>query len=113
MAVYPDRIILKNSTDAQATIEAAIASGGADEIVYGELVIGRETGSAQLYTVDAAGNIVTISGSGGGATALGDLTDVDLATTTPQNGDALVYDSINSEWVPGWGWERRTRRTCR
>lgn len=102
MAVFPDRIVLKNSTDAEATIIAAIESGGADEIQQGELVIGRESGTAKLYTVDSAGNIVTIAGGGGGgATALGDLTDVDLATTAPQNGDALIYDSINSEWVPG------------
>lgn len=101
MAVFPDRIVLKSSTDPQGTIETAIGSGGTDEIQQGELVIGREAGSAKLYTVDSTGAIVTISGGGGGATALGDLTDVDLTTTTPQNGDALVYDSINSEWIPG------------
>ena len=66
MAVFPDRIVLKNSTDDQATIEAAIQSGGSDEIAQGEVVLGLETGSAQLYTRDATGAIVTISGSGGG-----------------------------------------------
>jgi len=100
MAVFPDRIILKNSTDDQAAIESAIGTGGTDEIQQGEIVIGRESGSAQLYTVDADGAIVTISG-GGGATALGDLTDVDLTTTPPTDGQALVYDLANAEWVPG------------
>jgi len=37
----------------------------------------------------------------GGATTLGGLTDVDLTTSPPTNGEALVYDSVNSEWVPG------------
>ena len=71
MAVFPDRIVLKNSTDSQASIESAIGSGGSDEIQQGELVIGRETGSAQLYTIDAAGTVVTISGSGGGGGGAG------------------------------------------
>ena len=62
MAVFPDRIVLKNSTDSQAAIEAAIQSGGADEISQGELVIGVGTGEATLYTRDAAGTIVTLSG---------------------------------------------------
>ena len=60
MAVFPDRIVLKNSTDAQATIEAAIETGGTDEITQGELVIGLESGLARFYTKDADGNIVTL-----------------------------------------------------
>lgn len=99
MAVFPDRIILKNSDDDQAAIEAAIGSGGADEIVYGELVIGRENGSAQLYTVDAIGNIVTVSG--GGAQSINELTDVDTSTTPPTDGQALVWVDANSQWEPG------------
>ncbi len=35
--------------------------------------------------------------------ALDDLTDVDLATTAPTDGQALVYDAINSNWIPGAG----------
>lgn len=67
MAVFPDRIVLKSSTDDQATIVAAIEIGGTDEITQGEIVLGLETGSAQLYTRDATGAIVTISGSGSGS----------------------------------------------
>jgi hypothetical protein len=37
------------------------------------------------------------------ATALGDLSDVDINTTPPSNGQALVYDATNAEWVPGAG----------
>lgn len=97
MAVFPDRIILKNSTDDQSTIESAIGPGGTDEIQQGEIVVGRESGSAQLYTVDANGAIVTISG-GGGATALDDLSDVDTTTSAPTTGQVLEWDGSN--WVP-------------
>lgn len=97
MAVFPDRIVLKNSTDDQATIEAAIAVGGTDEITQGEIVLGLETGSAQLYTKDAAGTIVSISG-GGGTTSIDDLTDVDTSTTPPTTGQVLEWNGTN--WVP-------------
>ncbi len=66
MAVFPDRIVLKNSTDAEAAIIAAIETGGTDAITQGELVIGLSSGSATLFTKDSIGDIVTISGSGGG-----------------------------------------------
>lgn len=38
-------------------------------------------------------------GPGGGASDLDDLTDVDLTTTAPALGDALLFDG--SMWVPG------------
>lgn len=97
MAVFPDRIILKNSTDPQATIETAIASGGTDEIQQGELVIGREAGKAKIYTVDSAGNIVIV----GGAQSIDELTDVDTSTTGPVEGQALIWDNTGGQWVPG------------
>jgi hypothetical protein len=95
MAVFPDRIVLKNSTDTQAAIETAIGSGGTDEIQQGELVIGRETGSAQLYTVDAAGSIVTISGSGGGGSgglAFWGGGDFDTGTSDGEAADGGSFD---------------------
>jgi hypothetical protein len=64
VAVFPDKIILKNSTDSQASIETAIGSGGSDEIVYGELVIGREQGAVKIYALDAVGDIKIIGFSG-------------------------------------------------
>jgi len=33
--------------------------------------------------------------------ALDDLTDVDLTTTSPTDGQALIWDSVNSVWKPG------------
>lgn len=36
-----------------------------------------------------------------GATALGELTDVDLETTPPEDGQALIYDSASGDFIPG------------
>lgn len=65
MAVFPDRIVLKNSSDAAADIVSAIENGGTDEITQGEIVLGLEASVVSLYTLDSLGNIVTISGGGG------------------------------------------------
>jgi hypothetical protein len=37
----------------------------------------------------------------GGATTLGGLTDVNLVTTPPTDGQALVYDNASGDWIPG------------
>ena len=37
---------------------------------------------------------------GGGATNLDALTDVDLTTTSPTNGDVLTYTSTGTKWIP-------------
>ena len=100
MAVYPDRIVLKNSTDSQAAIETAIETGGTDAIVQGELVLGLESGSAQLYTNDAAGAIVTISGGGGGGAVTSIIAGSNV-TISPTNGLGDV--TINSEGGGGRG----------
>lgn len=57
---------------------------------------GDVTGSAIF---DGSGNIsISTTASGGGATVLNDLTDVDLTTTTPVEGSYLRYDG--TKWVP-------------
>ena len=63
MAVFPKRIVLKNSPDTTAAIIAAIQSGGTSEIEVGEVVVGTAAGSVQLFTRDSAGSIVAV-GSG-------------------------------------------------
>ena len=73
MAVFPDRIVLKNSTDSEAAIIAAIETGGPDAITQGEIVLGLENGAASLFTKDSVGAIVAISGSGGGGGSAGGL----------------------------------------
>jgi len=73
VAVFPDRIVLKNSTDDEATIIAEIETGGVSAITQGEIVLGLSDGAAALFTKDALGAIVTISGSGGGSGGSGGL----------------------------------------
>lgn len=52
--------------------------------------------STQLNNLYVDGTIYTVSGGGGD---LDDLTNVDISS--PQEGDALVYDSTNQEWING------------
>ena len=107
MAVFPDKIILKNSTDSQAAIEAAIGSGGGDEIVYGELVIGRESGAAKLYTVDSDGNIAVVGGGGSSSVIVSTTAPTQRPDTTAlQEGDlwwdsddSLLYVYVSSVWT--------------
>lgn len=97
MAVFPDRIVLKNSTDSQAAIETAIEAGGTDEIAQGEIVLGLETGSARIYTRDASGNIVVTSGT---VASIDDLNDVDTSTVAPTDGQVLAWDNAATNWEP-------------
>lgn len=83
MAVFPDRIVFKSSTDSDAAIRAAVGSGGSDEIVPGEIVLGLSPDQARFYTKDSIGNIV-ILGSASNFT--------NPMTTT---GDMLFTDASN------------------
>lgn len=100
MAVFPDRIVLKNSTDSDSSIRTDIGSAGTDAINQGELVIGLQTGSALLYTLDSVGNVVSfgdgsvtsvdvvggtgLTSTGGPVTTTGSITiDLDNTAVTP------------------------------
>ena len=55
-------------------------------------------------TVDAtdpANPIVSATGGGGGASALDDLTDVDVATNPQTDQQTLLFDTVSDTWVPG------------
>lgn len=95
MAVFPDRIVLKNSTDDEASIIAAIQTGGADEITQGEIVLGISPTSARIYTKASNGSIAILNGVPGGI--LGDLADVDLSTPAT-DGQVLTWVDSNSRW---------------
>ena len=55
------------------------------------------------------GYVLSTNGSGvtswvaqsGGATVIDDLSDVDTSTTTPTDGQALIWDNAASQWEPG------------
>jgi hypothetical protein len=109
VAVFPDRIVLKNSTDDEATIIAEIETGGVSAITQGEIVLGLSDGAATLYTKDALGDIVTISGSGGDDNPLPTVTgwtidsdsdpDTSFTLTSPTSaeGDLLVACIMNRQ----------------
>jgi hypothetical protein len=90
MAVFPDRIVLKNSTDAQASIETAIGSGGTDAIVQGELVVGLGAGTVDIYTIDSNGDVVRFSPT----SAAGRAIVSDTAPTVGINGNPLAEGDL-------------------
>lgn len=90
MAVFPDRIVLKNSADDSATITAAIQPGGTDEVLQGELVVGIQPTAVALYTRDGDGNIVVIGSSSTSAITIVSNT----APTLQASGEALVDGNL-------------------
>lgn len=63
MAVFPERIILKQTTDTISTVLTLIAPGGGDPCLPGELVIQRGNGVARLYTLDSGNVPVAVVGA--------------------------------------------------
>ncbi len=54
MAVFPEKIIFKNTTDTSTYIASAIAPGGSAACVPGEIVVQRLNGYVKLYSLDSA-----------------------------------------------------------
>lgn len=99
MAVFPDRIVLKNSTDGEAAIVSAIQTGGEDEITQGEIVLGISSEAVKFYTKAGDGSIVSVGGTGIGATALSELSDVNILSPLPADGEVLTWDDTSSRWI--------------
>ncbi len=60
-----------------------------------------DTTDTHLKIRNNAGTVVDLhTGGGGGATNLDALTDVDLTTVAPVNGDVLTYTTTGTKWVP-------------
>lgn len=86
MAVFPDRIVLKNSTDSQAAIEAAIQVGGTDEISQGEIVLGLQPSTVTIFTKTSDGSIISFDPT----SAAGRAIVSDIAPTVGINGLPLA-----------------------
>lgn len=56
-------------------------------------------GTNVSITTNATNDSITINASGG-ATEIGQLTDVDTSTTPPNDGDALVWSQTAMAWIP-------------
>lgn len=91
MAVFPDKIVLKNSTDDEATIRAAIGSGGSDAISQGEIVVGIQPSSIKLYSVDGSGNVLTFGTDDTRVQAIVSSTE---PTTMPPAGNPLIEGDL-------------------
>lgn len=94
MAVFPDRIVLKTSSNTPAEIEQLIAPSGSDPILPGELVIGLTPGVARIYTVADDGTVVNFGGSV--SPSLDGLDNVFIVN--PIEGDILYYDNFSGLW---------------
>ena len=107
MAVFPDRIIIKNSVATEAEIREAIGDAGDESIETGELVLGTEVGNSKLYTKNSAGQIISI----GSASSARCIVSETPPTTTPDGtvleDGHLWFDPVNEklyvynegEWV--------------
>lgn len=62
MAVFPKRIVQKNSTDSISSVKAQVSpeAGTGDAIVAGEIVLQRANGSANLIALDSNNNPVVV-----------------------------------------------------
>ena len=64
------------------------------------LVLPNDTGtSGQALTTDGSGNLAWATPSTVGS--INDLTDVDTTSAAPTDGQALIWNNVNGEWVPG------------
>ena len=92
MAVFPDRIVLKSSTDSPNSIISEIGAEGSSPIIRGEIVVSVQDGYAELYTVDSNGTIV-----GAASQTIALQGDVELSPTV-ENSSILAYDAVNGKW---------------
>jgi hypothetical protein len=89
MAEISARIKPKKSS---ATTEVPSAS----DLEVAELAV--NTADGKLFTKHTDNSIKTI---GGNVSGIDDLTDVDTSTVAPTDGQALLWDNVNSQWEPG------------
>jgi len=97
------------ATDGTSSITAGAVSTtelGGDITAAGKALLDDADAAAQrttlgLATVASTGAYSDLSGTPTLVTQLDDLTDVDVTSTPPNDGEALVWDNGASEWVPG------------
>jgi len=118
--VTGDRVLIKDQTaPAENGVYVVQATGAAirsedadseDELINYALFVSEGTINEDTFwncTTDAPITVDTtaltfaqVSGASG-ASAINGLTDVDTSTTPPTDGQALLWDNVNSVWVPG------------
>jgi len=107
-------IVSSHFSNIDITFPANIQTGQGDELTFQydsttptatQGIIWDRGGGTDVYlrynpTTNILESNVTI-GSGGGASSIDDLTDVDITTTAPTTGQVLVWNATNSEFEPG------------
>jgi hypothetical protein len=98
-AVQPDDLATVATTGAYADLSGSPTLGTAAAEDVG-------TASGNVVQLDGSGRLPAVDGSlltnlPAAVGALDDLSDVDLTTTPPGDGEALVYDDDSGNWVPG------------
>jgi hypothetical protein len=99
---------VSNNTDVAAN---TIKVGYTDAAVDARISAANIADLNDVPAIGTAGQVLVVNSgatgleyanqTGGGASAIDDLTDVDTSTTAPTNGQALVWNSTNNEWEPG------------
>ena len=106
-------IVSSHFSNIDITFPANIQTGQGDELTFQydsttptatQGIIWDRGGGTDVYlrynpTTNILESNVTI-GSGGGASSIDDLTDVDITTTAPTTGQVLVWNATNSEFEP-------------
>lgn len=70
-------------------------------LAAGEIGIETDTNKFKFGNGSSAWNSLAYAGGGSTINSIDDISDVDTATTAPTNGQALVWNSLASQWVPG------------
>ena len=90
-----------NWVPGNATANVTISTTAPSNPEIGDVWLDEATLDMYIYYPDTNGNIWVQVNNLDTPTELNDLTDVDLVTNAPSNGDALVWDAANSVFVPG------------
>ena len=110
MAIYPKRIVQKNSSDSIRDVRSQVdPSTGESPIVEGELVVQRGPGTAQIITLDADGNTVVV---GGDVTADGIAPTLLLNFDGAESDTPYTYPSFESNTLGEPGKFGPKRYTC-
>ena len=107
-------IVSSHFSNVDFTFPANIQTGQGDQLTFQydsttptatQGIIWDRGGGTDVYlrynpSTNTLESNVTI-GSGGGASSIDDLTDVDITTTAPTAGQVLVWNATNNEFEPG------------
>jgi hypothetical protein len=84
-------------TGANVTVSATAPVSPAE----GDIWLNSETLDLFMYIVDGDDELwIQVNGTPA-ASSIGDLSDVDITTTAPVDGDALIWNATESKFVPG------------